>query len=349
MRVLTLSFYLYFLVGCNGPSTGGSGSSVCGVPRDDSTALKLDGGIEGPADGGTAAAPSYLLSFENDDGDELTRCTGTAVSSSTIITAAHCVADQGVRSIDLDHSRKELGLDVCISRDDAQPAICSNLVYFDSGWRGNSERDIAWIAFPLGTFKDYYEVSGRSSTVGKQLIAVGYGPGSSGRPPTLRYGITSFLSADGQSGTFLSQYDDSPTFDQVKLVHGDSGGPVLDDCKLGGVASMYRSDNHNVYVDLGSQSIRTTLKNVSGRVDSNTNAYVHFCGLSVVYEDDIREPLCPAAGLNVVKFPTASAQQRFPCVRQAISPPKAPDPEKSESVTDHDDTGSGGVCQEPGN
>jgi hypothetical protein len=191
----------------------------------------------------------------------------------------------------------------------------------------------------MGTFKDYYEVSRSSSTVGKQLIAVGYGPGSSVGPPTLRYGITSLHSTVSQSGTFLSQYSNSPTFDQIKLVSGDSGGPVLDDCKIGGVASISTTNNQNVYVDLGSQSIRTTLKAVSGRVDQNTNAHVHFCGLSVVYDDDIRKQLCPAAGLNVSKFPIENARDQFPCSRQAISLPKASEPamaDSSEPVIDQE-------------
>lgn len=352
MRGLCLTCVLAFSFGCQPTSSGGSHSKGCVSSRQNTTALKLDGGIERQMDGGIVAAPSYLLRiFNSDDGQLLGSCTGTAVSSSTIMTAAHCVKGKGTNRSSFGRSLREFGLEVCLSRDDSQPeAVCSSLVYFDARFDGN-EFDLSWVGFPIGTFMDFYEIASVQPSTGQTLVAVGYGPGSFGGPPILRYGLTSISSIDSSrgDGVFLSQYNTVPEFDEIKLVPGDSGGPVLNQCKISGVASKSRNDNKNEYVDLARQ--RDLLRGVSGNVDSRTDAYVHFCGLSVVYDDQLRDRLCPAAGLNVSMFPIESARDQFPCSRQAISTPKASEPapaDSSEPVIDQDDKVIDEVCQEKG-
>jgi hypothetical protein len=158
------------------------------------------------------------------------------------------------------------------------------LVYYSSKWQNTIEpTDLAWIGFPVGTFKDFYEMARDPVSVGQNLLAVGYGPGSFDGGPLRRYGLTEAKSPVG--GIFLSSHDGSPTFDRVALVRGDSGGPVLNQCKITGIASKNTADANNEYVDIYAN--RDFLINVSGKVDNQKNAYVHFCGLSVVYDDSV--------------------------------------------------------------
>lgn len=340
MRGLGLIVIIFSAVSCNPVSSGGSQPSECTLPRDGSTALKLDGGIERPADGSKTAAPSYLLSIVDAEG-VVHNCTGTAVSSSTIITAAHCVSGRGTDQAVFGSSRQEIGLQVCISRNDSPlEDVCSPLIYYDSRFNQN-EYDLAWVGFAIGTFKDFYELSSDPIAVGQKLLAVGYGPGSFDGPPALRYGLTSISST--ASRTFLSRHAVAGTFDEIKLVPGDSGGPVLNQCKIIGVASKHLGTDLNVYVDLVSN--RDFLKNVSGRVDAQKNAYVHFCGLSVVYDDQTRQQLCPPAGLNLNKFPIASARDHFPCGRQVLSLPPVEDATEPSHPSDSENSRSEGACQ----
>lgn len=312
------SLILIFLFSCTESSSHEGVSANCANSKGPSNSMNLDGGVERPADGSVFSAPIYLLEIkvgESTVDSTVSRCTGTAVSSSTIITAAHCVAEKGSgRTRFGNGSLRELGVEICASIDDNDtPEFCTALVYYSSKWQDTNEpTDLAWIGFPVGTFKDFYEMARDPLSVGQNLLAVGYGPGSFGGQPLRRYGLTQAKSPAG--GVFSSSQGNNATFERVELVPGDSGGPVLNHCKIAGIAAKSTDDAHNLYVDIYAN--RDFLKSASGKVDNQKNAYVHFCGLSVVYDDSVGKLLCPTQGLNGSTFSIDQARDHFPCGRQ---------------------------------
>jgi len=325
LRVLAY-FATCFLVGCT-PSESAVAPGACEPATPERAAMELDGGITAPADGGDVALPVYFLDISEDEvSSEMGLCTGTAVSSSTILTAAHCVKDFGNGTpMPNGKSIKLSGVRVCAQRRLDDRTACSQDVFYDSLFEGqDAKNDLAWVAFPVGTFTDYYSMPGFEAKLVDRFLAAGFGPilNDNGKP-TLRYGITAFLANDdGKLETSRGQ-----NFDNSSLIPGDSGGPLLLDCRMAGVASMYEGDR-NEYVDLSKK--RDLLRDSSGAVSSNT--HVHFCGLSVVNNNDLQNRLCPPSGKHVSLHSIDEAKQHFPCGKAASSTnPNLPDDPSTSS------------------
>jgi hypothetical protein len=288
--------------------------------------MELDGGITAPEDGGDVALPVYFLDISEDEvSGEMGLCTGTAVSSSTILTAAHCVKDFGNGTpMPNSQSKKLSGVRVCAQRRLGDRTACSQDVFYDSLFVGqDAKNDLAWVAFPVGTFTDYYSMPGFEAKTGDRFLAAGFGPTADDDKPTLRYGITAFLADD--DGKLKTSRDEN--FENTSIISGDSGGPLLRDCKMAGVASM-RTVYHNEYVDLSKK--RDLLGDSSGPVANNS--HVHFCGLSVVNNNELQNRLCPPSEKHVSLHSIDEAKQHFPCGKAASSTnPNLPDDPSTSS------------------
>jgi len=324
------------------PSGSDGSPGVCDPGTPETAALELDGGITAPEDGGNVALPVYLLDISRDDVQPSDRfCTGTVTSSSTILTAAHCVYGLGNTNPMPDGKTIKLsGVTVCGQRNLSDAPACSQDVFYDSSFTNNATKyDLAWIAFPIGTFTDHYTLSTVEANTGDRFLAVGFGPtAADNNIPTLRYGMTSFTSND--DGKLITSRQQN--FENSSLILGDSGGPILRDCKIAGVAS--RETTHNEYVDLSKKL--GLLRDASGP-ESSQNP-VHFCGLSVVNNDELQNRLCPASGKHVSLHSIDEARQHFPCGKAASSTnPNPPDDPSTSNSGSESNTGTGAETAPP--
>jgi hypothetical protein len=167
-------------------------------------------------------------------GQPKSSCTGTAVSSSTVLTAAHCV--EGVDEV---CARTAAGGNFCSKNIGSHP-------HFVNRHNGASslEHDIAWIVFPKGTFQYYFyadmdilpEVGSRVAFVGYSVY-FGYGSGGS-----KRWGENEIEAIDGDSAISHRRVERGVIY--AGLSPGDSGGPMLNEnCELIGVASSMQLDS----------------------------------------------------------------------------------------------------------
>jgi V8-like Glu-specific endopeptidase len=244
-------------------------------------------------------------------------CSGTAVSTNTAITAAHCLYDRGDQ-VDK-NTGKISGKQYCISNA-IYKDVCSSELYVptiyprleQSGGRGT---DLGWVVFPEGTFKYFFPMNAGTLSVGDNIVMVGYseekladkGNGSK------RFGwnqVTSFQTA-ARSDIF-TRYDSR--FENVAVSPGDSGGPLIHNCLVSGVASRMteESNKKSIHTNLTHPDNAALLKSGIG------GAY--FCGLSG------SDPThCPQEAMYAPKPGVGKTSRDFPCYVPALAQNQTPD------------------------
>ncbi|MCX6117221.1 MAG: trypsin-like serine protease [Proteobacteria bacterium] len=206
-------------------------------------------------------------------------CTGTAVSTNTAMTAAHCVYSSG-RNVDGYFAIS--GKEYCVSNS-VYKKVCSNKIYLHPRYPADSEDselgyDVAFVVFPEGTFKSYFEIATEGPKVGDQVLLLGYSEGNMTEQGkgSKRFGYTSVsqIKAASQNDIVSSGRG---TFTGVAVSPGDSGGPLFLGCKISGVASrmgITGSSKVSLHTNLTSTGNQAFLKESAAKVGG------YICGLS---------------------------------------------------------------------
>ncbi|MBX3161852.1 MAG: VCBS repeat-containing protein [Deltaproteobacteria bacterium] len=156
-------------------------------------------------------------------------CSGVAISSTAVLTAAHCVCMDG--------------LDTCVTTAKVRvrttptfpmttiPEVRGNVVVhpdFESHWTGIRVHDMAIVLLssPLPGHVTPTTVSSIRAPVGTDLLVAGYGFVGASCQSTLPNGQLAY------QHNVLNSYDDGDNFivsNQLRTCQGDSGGPVFAD------------------------------------------------------------------------------------------------------------------------
>lgn len=220
-----------------------SGLAACKA-RKNASDVKIDNGIF-VLDSGSYMPGVLPLT----DVDKQVTCTSTAVSDSTLITAAHCVTSapyEGTTALK-DHPDIRKAPAVCVTFPD-EGRVCTENVFFPSSFvapeEGDMAYDVAVAVFPPKTFAYYHAVRfDEAMPVGKKVMMVGYSPlalYSSEFPKRWGRNSVGELKTDDVTTTpaDVVAYHTVPDRETVAVSAGDSGGPLLNEsCELIAVAS----------------------------------------------------------------------------------------------------------------
>jgi len=195
-------FTSVLLFGCGGG--GGGGSSACST-------LKVNGGESCES----GASPVVLLAMHK--GGATSFCTGTAISQTAILTAAHCVAD---RPSQIEVATPQFGR--IASSYSIHPQFRGTLRSFDLA--------IIKVAEPMPVSPASLLVSSGAPSPGAELVAYGYGVDENGRGALDRaeagetpLKATYLTFASATNGYFYEAVTDGAG----NTCKGDSGGPIL--------------------------------------------------------------------------------------------------------------------------
>jgi len=251
-------------------------------------------------------------------------CSGTAVSTSTAMTAGHCVYDTGDQ---VTKDGKILGKQYCVSNS-LYNKLCSSEIYINPTYiqhakESDGGHDFAWVVFPAGTFKYFFRMNTSGLNVGDSVALVGYSEEklSDKSKGTKRFGYNkvSRLLASDRNDIFT---DYGGSFQNVAVSPGDSGGPIFKNCQITGVASRMTDDTSD------KQSIHTNLTHPSNVAVLKSIKNAYFCGLS---GDDPSS--CPAASAYTPKLGLTANSKDFPCVVADAKPNQSTDPAPTPSPT----------------
>ena len=244
-------------------------------------------------------------------------CSGTAVSTTTAMTAGHCVYDTGDQ---VTKEGKVLGKQYCVSNS-LYNKLCSSEIYINPTYiqhakESDGGHDLAWVVFPAGTFKYFFRINTSGLRVGDSVVLVGYSEEklSDKSKGTKRFGYNkvSRLLASDRNDIFT---DFGGNFQNVAVSPGDSGGPVFKNCQITGVASRMTDDTSD------KQSIHTNLTHPNNVAALKANKNAYFCGISG------DEPSsCPAASAYTPKLGLTANSKDFPCVVADSKPNDSTDP-----------------------
>jgi V8-like Glu-specific endopeptidase len=247
-------------------------------------------------------------------------CSGTAVSTNTVMTAGHCVYAEGEK---VGPNYKVLGKKFCVSNA-IYDNICSSEIYVNPTYpahsrESNGGHDFAFVVFPKDTFKAYFRVSTDSVRPGDSVLFVGYSEANLEQGASKKrfgYNKVSGLLGSHRNDIF-SDYGHG--FENVAVSPGDSGGPLFKSCEITGVASRMDEDNSpkvSIHTNLTHPLTVQTFRSAPG------GAY--FCGLS---GDD--EAYCPKAAAYGVKPGLVQGSKEFPCEVDSTgtTPPVPPKPQ----------------------
>lgn len=251
-------------------------------------------------------------------------CSGTAVSTTTAMTAGHCVFDTGDQ---VTKEGKILGKQYCVSNS-LYNKLCSSEIYINPSYiqhakKADGGHDFAWVVFPPGTFKYFFRMNTSGLNVGDSVVLIGYSEEklSDKSKGTKRFGynkVSRLLASDRND--IFSNY--GVNFQNVAVSPGDSGGPIFKNCQITGVASRMTDGTSK------KQSIHTNLTHPSNVAVLKSFKNAYFCGIS---GDD--QSSCPAASTYTPKLGLTTNSKDFPCVVADAKPNQSPGPAPTPAPT----------------
>jgi hypothetical protein len=231
-------------------------------------------------------------------------CSSTAVSTNTLVTAAHCVVSGG-----------QVSRQVCIRSGNIANGKCSTKILVPEPYRQREffPNDVAVIVFDDAPFTKYFEMADRLPAVGDSVLMVGYSDDNRGNAAadkgSKRWGKNTIASVSGDNRTtIVSRFSGSSN--GVAVSPGDSGGPLFKDCRLIGVASR---------MSTGGAPKTSLHTNILGDnrdfMNSLTAQGAYYCGLT---GRDSR--FCPAAGrATPITNPGRETEgEGFPCSESPV-------------------------------
>jgi hypothetical protein len=248
-------------------------------------------------------------------------CTATAVSTSTVLTAAHCLFEPAVGNKNGDVKNaygRVANKTFCVS-DYSLTRVCSDRVYVDDNYSDpnidpQKGLDFGFVVFPEGTFTEYFPVTRIEAQVTDPIVMVGFSPRNmmDTSQGSKRFGWNQISAIDDfasfKKPLIFSEY--KSTFDAVAANSGDSGGPLLTtSCELAGIASLRGEITGQVdgsyHTNLTSPTVSTALYRVW--LENGKDGYI--CGLT-----GNEQPFCPEIGRNLPKnnSPLTDGED-FPC------------------------------------
>lgn len=252
-------------------------------------------------------------------GQGLSSCTATLVSATTLVTAAHCVHDDGQYA---DPTTGKVNVNLCI-RSGANDGLCTREVFLPAQYtRKTADHmgyDVAVAVFPVGSFKTYhYLLTTTSISVSdlrsQRVTAVGYSKENVRTDPRLgskQWGDLDLRSLNTlELDTFISRWGQSNQ--AVSVSSGDSGGPLFASCQLTGIASREGKIGGNpaneisYHTNLTHPLVQAFLKGVEGAV---------YCDAS-----QAGSVACPRASAQLPvleKRFEADGTEQFPCSSDA--------------------------------
>ena len=170
--------------------------------------------------------PSVVRISELINGSPVAGCTATFVSSSTMLTAAHCVEDKGAS--------------VRVETGPAAGAVTKKIYLHPQYTLTGVYYDVAVVIFPEGTSPEYSTVLDRAAKVGNELTIVGYGRSKFDDLTTSGVKRKGFnvVSAVAERVSFTSKAPQGEgNGEDACSASGDSGGPMFIDDQIIGISS----------------------------------------------------------------------------------------------------------------
>lgn len=213
---------------------------------------------------GEFMAVTRIMSAESKNPKSFGACTATAVSSKTLLTAAHCLVDRETRKI-------EAAIWVVDENGEKVFAKAQNVKIFPKydPMQGRIEGnfDIAAVQFDEDIFSHWVSVSDVSGKMGDDIVLVGFGITTVGGIDSgqKRYGTNlikalsgerdrsgvshakdTIILEDGVRDASAADSSGVKRGDKVSNLQGDSGGPIFLNGRLLGVASTIAGSESRV-------------------------------------------------------------------------------------------------------
>jgi hypothetical protein len=230
----------------NTSSPTGTSSAIkdAGTGKSGGTCLSL---VNGTATTGRPAV-GLILSAESADATQIARCTGTFVSDTTMLTAAHCVPSTGSLVVYVPRARFDLDTELDQVKDigvRATGVVRSDFQERENGtddeFLRETGKDMSAVIFPPGTAPDTVTLAAKRPSVGGRVSLVGFGlthfsSGTARQPDddvaTKREGSNTLYAdqttANYPDALFFLGASKTTGGATASVAQGDSGGPMLD-------------------------------------------------------------------------------------------------------------------------